>query len=62
MMRHFFTLYDNLKVTRTVPYAAIRAYKILTQKYHFGRHPGNSDAERVMVLINVSYQVLSDSE
>lgn len=55
------THYDNLKVTRNAPPEVIRAaYKTLTQKYHPDRHPGNSDAERVMALINVSYQVLSD--
>lgn len=55
------THYDNLKVTRNAPPEVIRAaYKILTQKYHPDRHPGSADAERVMALINVSYQVLSD--
>jgi DnaJ domain len=55
------THYDNLKVTRNAPLEVIRAaYKTLTQKYHPDRHPGNVDAERVMSLINVSYQVLSD--
>lgn len=55
------THYDNLKVTRNAPPEVIRAaYKTLTQKYHPDRHPGNADAERVMALINVSYQVLSD--
>ena len=55
------THYDNLKVTRNAPPEVIRAaYKTLTQKYHPDRHPGSADAERVMSLINVSYQVLSD--
>lgn len=55
------THYDNLKVTRNAPPELIRAaYKTLTQKYHPDKHPGNADAERVMALINVSYQVLSD--
>lgn len=55
------THYDNLKVTRNAPPEVIRAaYKTLSQKYHPDRHPGNADAERVMSLINVSYQVLSD--
>jgi len=55
------THYDNLKVTRNAPPEVIRAaYKTLTQKYHPDRHPGSADAERVMALINVSYQVLSD--
>lgn len=56
------THYDNLKVTRNAPPEVIRAaYKTLTQKYHPDRHPGNADAARVMALINVSYQVLSDT-
>ena len=55
------THYDNLKVTRNAPPEVIRAaYKTLTQKYHPDRHPGSADAARVMALINVSYQVLSD--
>jgi hypothetical protein len=55
------THYDNLKVTRNAPPEVIRAaYKTLTQKYHPDKHPGNADAERVMSLINISYQVLSD--
>lgn len=57
------THYDNLKVTRNAPPEVIRAaYKILTQKYHPDKHFGNSDAERVMSLINVSYEVLSNPE
>lgn len=60
-MSSIHTHYDNLKVTRNAPPEVIRAaYKTLTQKYHPDRHPGSADAERVMALINVSYQVLSD--
>ena len=60
-MSSIHTHYDNLKVTRHAPPEVIRAaYKALTQKYHPDRRPGNADAERVMTLINVSYQVLSD--
>lgn len=60
-MSSIHTHYDNLKVTRNAPPEVIRAaYKTLTQKYHPDRHPGNADAERVMALINQSFQVLSD--
>ena len=60
-MTKIHTHYDNLKVTRNAPPEVIRAaYKTLTQKYHPDRHPGSVDAERVMSLINVSYQVLAD--
>jgi curved DNA-binding protein CbpA len=60
-MASIHTHYDNLKVTRNAPPEVIRAaYKTLSQKYHPDRHPGNADAERVMALINMSYQVLSD--
>lgn len=55
------THYDNLKVTRNAPPEVIRAtYKTLSQKYHPDKHLGNADAERVMALINGSYEVLSD--
>lgn len=60
-MTKLHTHYDNLKVTRNAPPEVIRAaYKTLSQKYHPDKHPGNADAERVMALINASYQVLSD--
>lgn len=60
-MAKLHTHYDNLKVTRNAPAEVIRAaYKTLSQKYHPDKHPGNADAERVMALINTSYQVLSD--
>ena len=60
-MAKLHTHYDNLKVTRNAPPEVIRAaYKTLSQKYHPDKHPGNADAERVMALVNASYQVLSD--
>lgn len=60
-MAKLHTHYDNLKVTRNAPPEVIRAaYKTLSQKYHPDKHPGNPDAERVMALVNASYQVLSD--
>ncbi len=60
-MTQIHTHYSNLKVARNAPPEVIRAaYKTLSQKFHPDRHPGNADAERVMVLINTSYAVLSD--
>lgn len=55
------THYDNLKVARDAPDAVIRAaYKVLVQKYHPDKNPGDARAVRVMQLINQSYDVLSD--
>ena len=55
------TYYDNLKVTRNAPSEVIRAtYKTPSQKCHPDKHPGNADAERVMALINGSYEVPSE--
>ncbi len=57
------THYDNLKVTRNAPPEVIRAaYKTLSQKYHPDRNLGNSDAARVMAIINSSYDVLIDPD
>lgn len=57
------THYENLKVSRSAPQEVIRAaYKILTQKYHPDRNPDNPDTVRIMMLINASYEVLSDPE
>jgi len=53
--------YDNLKVSRKAPDEVIRAaYKVLAQKYHPDRNPGDLDAARIMTLVNASYKVLSD--
>ena len=55
------THYDNLKVARDAPPEVIRAaYKSLSQKYHPDRNPSDSNAGRVMAIINASYDVLSD--
>jgi hypothetical protein len=60
-MPRFQTYYDNLKVPRTATPEAIRAaYRLLSQKHHPDRNPDNPEATRVMVLLNVAYQVLSD--
>ncbi len=57
------THYDNLKVARNAPPEVIRAaYRVLAQKYHPDRNPGNSEAARIMKIINTSYNVLSDPE
>ena len=53
--------YDNLKVERNASPETIRAaYRALTHTHHPDRNPGNADAERVMAVINVAYDTLSD--
>ena len=53
--------YENLKVARDAAHAEIRAaYRSLTQKYHPDRNPGNAEAERIMSVVNVAYQVLAN--
>lgn len=60
-MKRPHTHYDNLKVARDAPPEVIRAaYKSLSQKYHPDRNPGNTEAARIMTLINASYDVLAD--
>ena len=60
-MKNFRTHYDNLNVARNADIAVIKAaYKALAQKYHPDRNPDNSNAERIMKIINTAYQVLSD--
>ncbi|HEY4374239.1 MAG TPA: J domain-containing protein [Burkholderiales bacterium] len=55
--------YDNLKVMRNAPPEVIRAaYKTLAQKYHPDRHSDKEEAERILKIINVAYDVLSDPE
>lgn len=57
------THYDNLRVSRSAPQEVIRAaYKALAQHYHPDRFPDQAEAERVMKIINVAYEVLSDPE
>jgi len=54
------THYDNLKVARDAPDAVIRAaYKVLSQKYHPDKNPGDPRAAAIMSVINQSYEVLS---
>jgi DnaJ-class molecular chaperone len=60
-MARLHTHYDNLKVTRDASTEMIRAaYKKLLQKYHPDRNPGDSEAARIMRIINSSYAVLAD--
>ena len=60
-MPRVYTHYDNLKVARNAPPEIIRAaYKTLSQKFHPDKNPGNRDAERIMAIINASYEALSD--
>lgn len=55
------THYDNLKVARNAPPEVIRAaYKTLSKKYHPDHNPNNPEAIRIIQLINVAYNVLSD--
>lgn len=62
-MAQIHTHYDNLKVARNAPPEVIRAaYKTLSQKFHPDRNPGNSEATRIMSIINTSYEVLSDPD
>jgi hypothetical protein len=62
-MAQIHTHYDNLKVARNAPPEVIRAaYKTLSQKFHPDRNPGNSEATRIMAIINASYEVLSDPD
>src|SRR5258705_13658804 len=60
-MQMLHTHYDNLKVARNAPAELIdAAYKTLSHKYHPDRNPGDSEAARIMAIINAAYEVLSD--
>lgn len=62
-MKQIHTHYDNLKVARNAPIEVIRAaYRTLSQKFHPDRNPGDSEAARIMAIINTSYEVLSDPD
>lgn len=62
-MPQIYSHYDNLKVARNAPPEVIRAaYRTLSQKFHPDRNPGNSEAARIMAIINTSYEVLSDPD
>ena len=60
-MKKVHTHYDNLKVARNAPFEVIRAaYKSLSQLHHPDRNKDNPEANRIMRIINASYEVLSD--
>lgn len=62
-MKRIHTHYDNLKVARDAPPEIIRAaYKTLSLKFHPDRNPGNSEASRIMAIINASFEVLSNPD
>lgn len=62
-MTKLHTHYDNLKVARNAPLKVIRAaYRKLSQKFHPDKNPGNTEAARIMSIINTSYKVLSDPD
>ncbi len=57
------THYDNLKIARQAPPEVIRAaYKVLSQKYHPDKNPGDEKAARIMAIINSAYCTLSDDQ
>lgn len=50
-------------MARDAPGEVIRAaYKSLSQKYHPDKNPGDSEAVRIMTILNSSYDILSDKE
>ncbi|WP_414691146.1 J domain-containing protein [Noviherbaspirillum sp.] len=60
-MARVHTHYDNLKVARDAPPEVIRAaYKTLSQKHHPDRNGNSANAMRIIQIINVAYEVLSD--
>lgn len=60
-MARVHTHYDNLKVARNAPPEVIRAaYKTLSQKYHPDRNGNSEHAIRIIQIINIAYEVLSD--
>jgi DnaJ-class molecular chaperone len=60
-MARVHTHYDNLKVPRHASTEVIRAaYRTLLRKYHPDRNPGDSEAARIMRIINSSYAILAD--
>lgn len=60
-MKRLYTHYDNLKIARDAPPEVIRAaYKSLAHKYHPDRNQNSPGAARIMSLINIAYEELSD--
>ncbi len=59
-MKLALTHYDILYVGRDAPQEVIRAtYRALCRKYHPDLNAGASDMNRIMAIINVSYDILS---
>lgn len=60
----FRTHYMNLQVAENASIEVIRgAYKYLSQKWHPDKNPNNREhAEKIIVIINRAYDVLSDPE
>lgn len=62
-MKQNHTFYDDLNVARNAPPEVIRAaYKTLAQKYHPDRNSGDSEASKIMALLNAAFATLSDPE
>lgn len=60
-MQEIHTHYDNLKVSRDAHPKVIRkAYKKLSSQYHPDHNNNNPEATKVMQVINLAYDVLSD--
>ena len=55
--------YDVLKIASDAPSEVVRAaYRVLAQKYHPDRNPGNATAAAEMASVNEAYRVLSNAE
>lgn len=55
------TFYDVLQVSPSADPEIIKAaYRNLCQRYHPDKNPGNSEAEKILKIINRAYEVLSD--
>lgn len=53
--------YENLRVARNAPPEVIRAaYRALSQRYHPDLNREDADASRIMAILNVAYETLSD--
>lgn len=56
------TLYETLEVSQRASAEVIKAaYRVLVNKYHPDRHPGDKEAAEKCALINKAYDTLSDA-